>query len=507
MATDVRTQEQLRNPRIDEGIYNAWQRQWLKITTAQGDQNAFELKTAPAGGIPQLVTGVRTGEDVVPDPHADFAVRHVGTGGFGCRDSADTRYNLYVADGGVATLYSALVIQGNGSPTWALDVTGPVRLSGSLTIGGDLVVGGNTTMNGGLGVFGLATLHSGLDVTGLATLHTGLAVTGASTFNGAITQQGGMVEFDYPDHTLYVDYPGNEVGIGTNTPGSKLDIVQNAGDASLTVRATNQGTGAQTQTQFRAVNAQGAFAYEGMTDGGYTSFAPINGVAGKGSGFWLCYNAARAVFGCQDTGEIQFSIGGGTVGRFDSIGRMAVGASPPSTSYTLHVQGPLGVTGLVSALAGLTANGLITGTAGLTISGGASSLAAQVRVDTTAAVGTHKLVVWGTGAGASGAVTTAAELGIYGSTGATLMAYASPVEVALQAAAAGTVGRVGSTTNHSFQLLANGTPALVVVPQASGAVGLTVQQQTSGNVGATLFAGGDLVVGDSSHGGFAVPNL
>ncbi|HYW26952.1 MAG TPA: hypothetical protein VE953_22480, partial [Terriglobales bacterium] len=47
----------------------------------------------------------------------------------------------------------------------------------------------------------------------------------------------------------------------------------------------------------------------------------------------------------------------------------------------------------------------------------------------------------------------------------------------------------------------------VVVPQASGAVGLTVQQQTSGNVGATLFAGGDLVVGDSSHGGFAVPNL
>jgi hypothetical protein len=65
-----------------------------------------------------------------------------------------------------------------------------------------------------------------LTATGVSTFTGNVSVSGTSTFTGNVSVTGeitGNVNFD--SNTLFVDSVNNEVGIGTNNPGDKLEII------------------------------------------------------------------------------------------------------------------------------------------------------------------------------------------------------------------------------------------------------------------------------------------
>jgi hypothetical protein len=134
------------------------------------------------------------------------------------------------------------------TPSYSLDVTGTVNVTGAVTFGSTLGVTGNTTVGGTFGVTGVTTMAEDLNVdsgvlfvdvdtnrvgindttpgysldvngtvnaTGAVTLGGTLAVTGVTTLSNDVNVNSG---------TLFVDVSANRVGVAQLSPSYALDV-------------------------------------------------------------------------------------------------------------------------------------------------------------------------------------------------------------------------------------------------------------------------------------------
>ncbi|HEV7743436.1 MAG TPA: tail fiber domain-containing protein [Pyrinomonadaceae bacterium] len=130
------------------------------------------------------------------------------------------------------------------------------------------------------------------------------------------------------------------VGIGTGTPGAKLDILDNStGVAGMQVRNTTSGAGAQIQNKL--VNDAGSFSYYGLTSSGYTDAPILANRAFFGS------NAVDTVIWAQSANNIIFATNGIALSsermRVTSTGNVGIGTTAPTE--TLSVNGTASKTG------------------------------------------------------------------------------------------------------------------------------------------------------------------
>ena len=200
--------------------------------------------------------------------------------------------HLYLAGNGVigGTLGVSGVLTASGGVTGNLtgNVTGNVtgNISGGTVAGTTGAFSSNVTVGGTLGVTGAATLSNTLAVTGAITATGGvlgnvtgdltgnvtgnisggtvagstgafssnvtvggtLGVTGGSTLNGGvvINELGAdadtRIEGDTDANLFFVDASTDRIGVGTDTPGAKFDIVDGANNSTGQLRLTNSGS-------------------------------------------------------------------------------------------------------------------------------------------------------------------------------------------------------------------------------------------------------------------------
>ncbi len=158
---------------------------------------------------------------------------------------------------------------GTTTPSALLDVNGAANVSGNATVGGNLLVGGNSTVSGNLTVDGNTTLGNASSdvVTVNAQIASSLIPTttntydlGTSTlrwrhgwFSGNVTASGLTLDGFTDGSVLFIgsggalsqnnanffwDNTNNRLGVGTNTPSSRLHVI---GDATISTNATVGG--------------------------------------------------------------------------------------------------------------------------------------------------------------------------------------------------------------------------------------------------------------------------
>ena len=196
--------------------------------------------------------------------------------------------------------YAGTVTSVSGTGTVnGITLTGAVTSSGSLTLGGALSGVSLATQVTG-------TLPVGNGGTGATTLTSGYLVKG----NGASAASASVV---YDD--------GTNVGIGTATPGAKLDVIGDINSGPITVRPTG-GEGGQISLQdptgtFPAYN----FDVDGSGDGRlFTSLNNTNLLIGQLTG---------------TGGVVTLNTAGNERMRIDATGNVGIGTSAPG--YRLDV--------------------------------------------------------------------------------------------------------------------------------------------------------------------------
>jgi hypothetical protein len=115
----------------------------------------------------------------------------------------------------------------SGGTTGLTTSGGPVTTSGTITLAGTLAVA-----NGGTGVTsstgtGSVVLSNSPTFTGTVTAD-GLVVNGAAVFNEGGGDNDFRVESDTNTHALFLEGSSGNVGIGTSSPGSLLEVNTNA---------------------------------------------------------------------------------------------------------------------------------------------------------------------------------------------------------------------------------------------------------------------------------------
>jgi hypothetical protein len=126
------------------------------------------------------------------------------------------------------------------------------------------------------------------------------------------------------------------VGIGSGSvisSGFMVDI--SASSTNVTgFRVTNNGTGALAQIQNRLANAEGSFAYYGITDQAYTAAPLLANRAFFGS------SATDTVFFTQGTQDLIFGTGGTAASnermRVTAAGNVGIGTSDPMYPLAVH---------------------------------------------------------------------------------------------------------------------------------------------------------------------------
>jgi len=175
--------------------------------------------------------------------------------------------------------------------------------AGNLAAAGDLAVGGGDITSAGALTLAPA---SG------ANLNVSLATTG---------------DFAVNTNQLYVDTSTGFVGIGTATPGFKLDMVDNNAAAGG-YRITNNTAGTTAQIQNKLVNDTGGIAYYGVTSSTYTAAPILSNRAFFGS------NNIDTVVWTQTANNILFGTGGLQTTnermRITSTGNVGIGTTSPS---------------------------------------------------------------------------------------------------------------------------------------------------------------------------------
>ena len=169
------------------------------------------------------------------------------------------------------------------------------------------------TSNQILGSGGTATLASAA-ITGAATVGTTLGVTGVSTLASATITGDLTVDTS----TLKVDSTNNRVGIGTATPGVRVDILSDNNTSLAAVLRVNSNNA--------AVNT--SFAYDGIiASGGMT-------LQTGASPFIVNTNGATERYRIATDGTATWSVAGTTAMTLNSTG-LGIGASP--SNYRLYV--------------------------------------------------------------------------------------------------------------------------------------------------------------------------
>ncbi|PWU23331.1 hypothetical protein C5B42_03335 [Candidatus Cerribacteria bacterium 'Amazon FNV 2010 28 9'] len=228
----------------------------------------------------------------LPDATGTFCLTTGNCAGVGGNFGGSGTLNFLAKFSGSTTVNNSLLYDngtniglGTISPTYSFDNAGNMRVLGNTVLGGTVDATGAARLASTLNVSGATTLQSSLNVSGTATLSSTLAVTGNTTVGGTF---GVTSNATFDTNTLYVDAVNHRVGVGTITPGSKLDLqggyLNVSGGASiaatyassvpLTVQGSTGQTGDLTEwrnssgTLLSAIDASGNF-----TGGGTASFS------------------------------------------------------------------------------------------------------------------------------------------------------------------------------------------------------------------------------------------
>jgi hypothetical protein len=323
------------------------------------------------------------------------AAGNVTPGVFNSLQGGGTGAYAFLGSLGVATttqvgLPQALSVYGGGyfsgnvgigttTPAYKLDVVGQINSSGGLCIAGDCKISwsqvggggnwstsGNNIYNTNTGNVGIGTttpnriLHistssnwgsniATIQITDSASIGSGITLDATGTsgrsytiFSSASGAAAGAGKFVVYDTTagasrLVIDSSGN-VGIGTTTPGAKLDVQGNmllgiaGSDASITFPATFSGPVPRLRSLYMSNSVRlesGPNTYLNIDSSGAILLQTgINGVT---------MNSAHP------NGAIKFQINSGEVVRITTGGNVGIGTTTPA--YKLDVSGDIRTTG------------------------------------------------------------------------------------------------------------------------------------------------------------------
>ena len=192
--------------------------------------------------------------------------------------------------------------------------------AGAIGMGSTLAVTGNATVGGTLGVTGAVTL------------------TGGSTLTGALTQKGGAVfnedsadvdfrvESNGDANCLFVDGGNDKVGVGTNSPNSKLTS-QTASDSDTAFSFAAQLNNA------RASNSSiAALGFHNRADANATGVGAAIALLGGGT----AGGSGSLIFSIKDATDIANVVDvADEKMRIDSAGNVGIGTT--SSTSKLHI--------------------------------------------------------------------------------------------------------------------------------------------------------------------------
>lgn len=223
--------------------------------------STFTGAITATGGITGALTGDATGLSGTPD----IAIRNL-TGVAATFTGVVSYEDVTNVDSvGYATFRSGINVQGAGSTTTTLNVSGVSTFTGNIDANGNVDIDGHTELDD-LNVSGVSTfaslvdindyvtISSGLDVAGAGSTTTTLNVTGVSTLSNVVVG-GATTEMVITGDlrvtgiittgtgTVTIDGTNNRIGIGTASPRTTLDLAEETGGIALP-----QGTVAQRPT-------------------------------------------------------------------------------------------------------------------------------------------------------------------------------------------------------------------------------------------------------------------
>ncbi|MDD4985788.1 MAG: hypothetical protein PHQ43_08370, partial [Dehalococcoidales bacterium] len=277
---------------------------------------------------------------------------------------------------------------GTAAPAETLDVNGTTRLSGNVGIGttaplstyklyvnGNAYLGGLTVANG--------TLSFGGDLNMNNSLITNIGASATDFTSGGGLNLAGNLAVD--TNVLYVDTSANNVGIGTASPGAKLQVF---GGNILLDNAANiqfKNTGGS------AVNILRYNSSDYTILGGNSEIE----VAGGGK-LWMGGGASTYLW---STGAIPLRLGANSTEymRITSNGNVGIGTASPTSGYRLDVYGATIQRGTLdmntNAIQTIAGSGTLTGdTNHFVVRSGTNALDFEV-----AASGTSKMRIDNTG--------------------------------------------------------------------------------------------------------------
>ena len=182
---------------------------------------------------------------ICPSSQKVYIVKNTTTGGFAITIKTSAGTGVSVANGTTALVYcdgTNVELAANVFNTANPTLTGNISLDGAVVVNDsgadrDFRVEGDTDANllftdastDRVGI-GTNTPSVKLDVSGAAAITGAFTVTGDSSLNGAVVindagaDKDTRIEGDTDTNLVFVDASADAVGIGTATPGSKLDV-------------------------------------------------------------------------------------------------------------------------------------------------------------------------------------------------------------------------------------------------------------------------------------------
>ena len=182
---------------------------------------------------------------ICPSSQKVYIVKNTTTGGFAITIKTSAGTGVSVANGTTALVYcdgTNVELAANVNDTTDPTFTGNISLDGAVVVNEsgadkDFRVEGDTDANllftdastDRVGI-GTNTPSAKLDVSGAAAITGAFTVTGDSSLNGAVVindagaDKDTRIEGDTDTNLVFVDASADAVGIGTATPGSKLDV-------------------------------------------------------------------------------------------------------------------------------------------------------------------------------------------------------------------------------------------------------------------------------------------